>query len=229
MLDWLEEITSEDYETDITETNITSEDRDFRIVKINENMESDRMTVLGQVSVSGPILLDSVNSVTQIYGRDETARALTWEEVVPHFNEVKLVVIKDEIETIMLKKVKERSSAIFKSMKERNELSPLIYDFYRSKDRNFLGPHKMSRTIKHFSVHIHKLEPIHLEETATLQQVIEHSYFFRKKVLMLSPTGWVLEDELRYSVTLRFLASFCSKLWLLVDADDMKVVGVDAI
>lgn len=61
MLDWLEEITSEDYETDITETNITSEDRDFRIVKINENM----LVMFEHCLVTGRLLAQPLTIITE--------------------------------------------------------------------------------------------------------------------------------------------------------------------
>lgn len=114
-------------------------------------------------------------------------------------------------------------------MEQSGELSPLIMDFYRSSERNLLGPHKMRRTCRYFNVLFDKLEPMNLTGTDSLMKWIEDGYKQPNERLALSPTGWVLEDELQKSVSLRFFASFCSSLLLVVDADDLKIVGLDIL
>jgi hypothetical protein len=85
----------------------------------------------------------------------------------------------------------------------------------------------MSRTCRFFIVLLDMLEPMELTGTDSLRKWIQDGYIQRNESLSLLPTGWVLKDELKESVSLRFFASFCPRLLLVVDADDMRIVGLD--
>ncbi|NOU96369.1 hypothetical protein GC093_24595 [Paenibacillus sp. LMG 31456] len=186
------------------------------------------MTVLAQFLNASSVLLPGNTSV-QLEIVNEELHKLILEELAPHYENVKAVIIDDYIKTLIMEQLKNDSVEIFRSMDQRGELSPLIKDFYRSSDRNLLGPHKMSRTCRYFIVLPDKLEPMKLTGTDSLRKWIHNGYIQRNERLALSPTGWVLHDELKNSVALRFFASFCPRVGLVVDADDMKIVGFDIL
>ncbi|NRF94834.1 hypothetical protein HQN89_28495 [Paenibacillus frigoriresistens] len=200
----------------------------FNIEKLDAKDSIYNMTVFAQFLNASSVLLPGNTSV-QLGIENEEIHNLILKELVPHYEKVKVVLIDNRINTIMMEQLKNDSVEIFRSMEQSGELSPLIMDFYRSSDRNLLGPHKKRRTCRYFNVLLDKLEPINLTGTDSLRKWIEDGYIQPNERLALSPTGWVLEDELQKSVALRFFASFCPSLLLVVDADDMKIVGLDIL
>jgi hypothetical protein len=92
---------------------------------------------------------------------------------------------------------------------------------------NLLGSHKPRRAIQRYRVKAEWLEPSQLAATLSIQQFVESAYFTRGDFLPLSPTGWKLEDELRNSITLRTFCSFVPHIELVVDVDDLSVVGLE--
>lgn len=227
MFSWIKEIHKEDIFGNDDENAIPIH-VPFNIEKLDAKDSIYNMTVFAQFLNASSVLLPGNTSV-QLGVENEEIHNLILKELVPHYEKVKVVLIDNRINTIMMEELKNDSVEIFRSMEQSGELSPLIMDFYRSSDRNLLGPHKKRRTCRYFNVKLDKLEPINLTGTDSLRKWIEDGYIQPNERLALSPTGWVLEDELQKSVALRFFASFCPSLLLVVDADDMKIVGLDIL
>jgi hypothetical protein len=227
MLPWMKEVSKEElFGND--DANTTPIHRPFKIEKLKVDDSINSMTVLAQFLNASSVLLPGNISV-QLENVNEELHKLILKELVPHYEKVKAVIIDNCIDTIIMQQLKNDSVEMFRSMEQSGELSPLIKDFYRSSDRSLIGIHKISRRCRHFIVLPGKLEPMKLAGTDSLRKWVQDGYIQRNKSLALSPTGWVLHDELKKSVALRFFASFCPRLGLVVDADDMKIVGLDIL
>lgn len=227
MFSWIKEIHKEDVFGNRDENAIPIH-VPFKIEKLDAKESIYNMTVFAQFLNASSVLLPGNTSVQLEIENDEIYN-LILKELVPHYEKVKVVLIDNRINTILMEQLKNDSVEIFRSMEQSGELSPLIMDFYRSSERNLLGPHKMRRICRYFIVLLDKLEPMNLTGTDSLRKWIEDGYKQPNERLAFSPTGWVLEDELQKSVSLRFFASFCPSLLLVVDADDMKVIGLDIL
>ncbi|WEG14514.1 hypothetical protein PU629_09210 [Pullulanibacillus sp. KACC 23026] len=44
---------------------------------------------------------------------------------------------------------------------------------------------------------------------------------------MLQPTGWILDDTLKESITIRAFSPFAKQMVLVIDEQDKTVVGLD--
>ncbi|KXY31477.1 hypothetical protein [Bacillus sp. FSL K6-0067] len=54
------------------------------------------------------------------------------------------------------------------------------------------------------------------------------SYFFQKNsYISLLPTGWILEDSLKESITIRSFCTFANKIVLVVDESNQEVISLD--
>ncbi|WP_219837657.1 hypothetical protein [Paenibacillus sp. R14(2021)] len=101
---------------------------------------------------------------------------------------------------------------------------PVVTDLYRNADLNLATGR---RKLKYFSVRKEAIIPLNTLETEKLGDFFHNPFFADTGSVFLAPTGWVLEEKLRESVTIRTFIVFARLLILVVDSSDNRIVGID--
>jgi hypothetical protein len=182
------------------------------------------MNELGQLFTAASFLLEE-NVMVQLPASDLTALDLIKRDIAPHFKNVKFVMVNGQVEFIMMQYLKDSSLQVLQDISMEG-LHPIILDLYRSKDMNRLGPHRPQRRIRRFKVRNEFLDVLRDSNLKDIQHFIESAYFSRGDFLALSPTGWKINDELQHSIILRTFSTFVTHIDLLVDEDDLTVIGL---
>jgi hypothetical protein len=199
--------------------------KSFRIERLYFNDVPTKINELGQFFTAASFLL-AENTMVQLPASDKAALELIKRDIAPHFINVKVVLVKGQVETIMMQHLKDSSIQMLQNL-AMDGLHPVVLDLYRSKDMNLLGPHKPQRRIRTFKVRNELLDTLSDLNSKGIQQFVERAYFSKGDSLALSPTGWKFNDEIQHSITLQMFSKFVPHIKLLVDADDLNVIGLD--
>jgi hypothetical protein len=171
MFSWLEEVERKSFDT------VMPEHKSFRIEKMQLETITTSITELGQLFTAASFLL-SDNTMVQLPARDLIARNLIISEIAPHFKEVKVMLIDNKIEVVMMQYLKDTSRQILQDLFLCG-LYPVVSDMYRSKEMNLHGSHKPRRAIQRYRVKDEWLEPLQLTGTLSIQQFVESGYFIK--------------------------------------------------
>ncbi|MCU6795124.1 hypothetical protein OB236_23740 [Paenibacillus sp. WQ 127069] len=101
---------------------------------------------------------------------------------------------------------------------------PVVTDLYRNNNLNLATG---KRDIKYYSVRNEAISPLITQETEKLEIFFQNTFFADTGSVFFSPTGWILEDKLRDSITLRTFSVFSRSIILVVDKKDNSVIGLD--
>ncbi|MFF5400342.1 hypothetical protein ACFY5J_23985 [Peribacillus butanolivorans] len=71
------------------------------------------------------------------------------------------------------------------------------------------------------------IDPLYIKETGKIREFFMSSFFTESGSIMLQPTGWKLDDNLKESVTIRAFSTFAKQIVLVVNDKNMSVVGLD--
>ncbi|OXM14453.1 hypothetical protein [Paenibacillus herberti] len=116
------------------------------------------MTELARFISSASALLED-NVMNSYSAKDKTVRELLFNDVAPHFENVKIVYYEDEISVVNMQFLKEDSKTMFHSTS--TGIIQVIYDLYRTNDRSIWTSGK-ERELTWYSVKVNELYRAHL-------------------------------------------------------------------
>ncbi|MFV8828549.1 hypothetical protein [Alkalihalobacterium sp. APHAB7] len=151
------------------------------------------------------------------------AEDIIMNELVPHYQDVKKIVVDEKLVEINVRFLKEGSKKIVKQRLVQGEL-PLVHDLYRTEQLNLPA---QPRELKYYLIDKKNVQIIHTKEAQEIGDFIKSSFFARDGVLSLIPRGWKLKEDLLEAVSIRTFASFADRIILVVDREDLSVVGLD--
>ncbi|MDE5413229.1 hypothetical protein [Alkalihalobacterium chitinilyticum] len=151
------------------------------------------------------------------------AEDIIMNELVPHYQDVKKIVVDEKLVEINVRFLKEGSKKIVKQRLVQGEL-PFVHDLYRTEPLNIPA---YPRELKYYLIDKKFVKPVHTKEAKEIGDFVKSSFFARDGVLSLTPRGWNLEEELLNAVSIRTFASFADRIILVVDREDLSIVGLD--
>jgi hypothetical protein len=212
MLNWLEEITNkEDFiEISTQNTNIMN----TRAVRINPK-ENDRLTIssLSQFFIA-PYVMISKNIHTEV-PVNEISLPIIENELLPHFHDSKYVYNDDVLTGVILGNLNALSENLFNEQFEKKQLNPLIFDLYYYKEepvrfRDF-------ESIKEYKIIENSLENYISNEFNEYWEFMKISFLKGNNLILITPIGWILKDDLQNSLILRALSSSGAEVSLFVN------------
>ncbi|MGN5653042.1 hypothetical protein [Bacillus sp. Brlt_9] len=215
MFDWLIEIDEPKY----SESNI---DENFHIKKIPTVSSTPNISPICQL-FSGMDVILKEDVYTSFPITNDVTLNIVKNELTPHYKDVKQVFINNELHEIFMIGLKEESKQTLKELLT-NGIYPVVPDLYRSCSFNRIVGR---RTLKYYSVLFDCIDPMFLKETQEIAYFLKHSFFEKEDCISLVPTGWILEDSLKESITLRSFCTFANKIVLVVDESNQEVISLD--
>lgn len=215
MFEWLEEVEK-------PHSNKSSYNGFFKMKKLESSFEPSGISEVGQLFAAYSVIIGS-DAMTQIPTPNETAINLVATEITPYYKDVKGIYYDGVLRSVNVMGLKPNSTKII----ENNLIDgiyPVVTDLYRNADLNLATGR---RSLKYFSVRREAIVPLNNRETEKLGHFFHNTYFAEKGSVFLSPTGWVLEEKLRESITIRTFIVFARVLILVVDTSDNRIVGFD--
>jgi hypothetical protein len=195
--------------------------RRFNLKKVS--LESPAyMTELARLLSAGSALL-SDNMMNVYSAKDETVRYLIMNDIAPHFEDVKIVYVEDEIDVVNMQYLKEESKKMFDST--NNGIIQVIHDLFRNNDMSVWTDGK-KRELTRYSVKLNELDKYDIDNINDIQDFFTKGYFDLNEEFGFIPTGWTFVDELKESKALRFFATFIPTITLVVDLSDKQVVMI---
>ncbi|MDQ0887825.1 hypothetical protein QFZ81_002913 [Paenibacillus sp. V4I9] len=213
MFDWIEEFkpTNKDLKQ--------IHHRRFNLKKVSFESPAT-MTELARLLSAGSVLL--ADNMMNIYSaKDETARSLIMNDIAPHFEDVKIVYVEDEIDVVNMQYLKKDSKKMFNST--NIGIIQVIHDLIRTNDMCIWTDGK-KRELTRYSVRLNALNKYDIDNTNDIQDFFTKGYFDLGEEFGFIPTGWILVDDLKESKTLRFFATFVPCITLVVDESNKQVV-----
>jgi hypothetical protein len=213
MFDWIEEFKSTN--KDLKQIH----HRRFNLKKVSFESPT-AMTELARLLSAGSVLL--ADNMMNIYSaKDETARSLIMNDIAPHFEDVKIVYVEDEIDVVNMQYLKKDSKKMVNST--NTGITQVIHDLFRTSDMS-IWTDGHNRELTRYSVKLNALNKYEIDNTNDIQDFFTKGYFDLGEEFGFIPTGWILEDELKESKTLRFFATFVPCITLVVDDSKKQVV-----
>lgn len=180
------------------------------------------MTELARLLSAGSMLLAD-NMMDVFSAKDETVRSLIMNDIAPHFEDVKIVYVEDEIDVVNMQYLKEESKKMFDTT--NNGIIQVIQDLFRTNDMSIWTSGK-KRELTQYSVKINELDMYDIPNTKDIKDFFIKGYFDLGEEFNFIPTGWTLEEKLKESKALRFFATFIPCITLVVDASNEQVVMI---
>ncbi|MFE4429961.1 hypothetical protein ACFRH9_23375 [Peribacillus butanolivorans] len=199
-----------------------NENSELSIKRIDSTVELNEMSPVCQLFASFDVILDD-DSLTSLPTPNDNALETILNEVVPHYLDIKQIFIDGKLKEINVRCLKKESKKIVQDLLS-NGIYPVIPDLYRTKNLNLsTGP----RELKYYLVNQELIDPLYIKETGKIREFFMSSFFTESGSIMLQPTGWKLDDNLKESVTIRAFSTFAKQIVLVVDDKNMSVVGLD--
>lgn len=199
-----------------------NENGELSIKSINSTVELNEMSPVCQFFAAFDVILDD-DSLTSLPSPNDNALETILNEVVPHYLDIKQIFIDGKLKEISVRCLKKESKKLVQDLLS-NGIYPVIPDLYRTKNLNLATE---PRELNHYLVNQELIDPLFIKETEKLRQFFMSSFFTESGSIMLQPTGWILDDSLNESVTIRAFSTFAKQIVLVVDDNDMSVVGLD--
>ena len=178
---------------------------------------------IAMMFIAGSIML-SEDMMVSLSIRNEKSRNAILNEVAPHFHETKLVYFDYQLAYINMRIVRDSSKELF--FRNNSIMLQLVKDLYRTTDmKNWSTPVK--RKIQYYQVIKDKMESLEMKELNQISDYIMKEYFEYNEELVLIPTGWKLQDELKASLFLRSFSNFVPTIDLLVDESNNEVIAIE--
>lgn len=215
MLEWIKKTTPVDETRGIRH-------RPFYLRKFNFEQPPSSINEIALFFLAGSVILDE-SMMLSLYAKSDSVQKTIMNDIAPHFEDVKIVYVENEIEIINMQQIKCKSVLLFN--KSDSEVIEIIKDLYRTNDMSVWKPEGIRET-SHYAVNKEKLDKRNCSVFVELQRFITEAYMDIGEPLVLFPTGWNLEDGLIKSPFLVFMASFVPIITLLVDDSNNQVVAV---
>ncbi|MNI35783.1 hypothetical protein D3C73_898180 [compost metagenome] len=215
MFDWIEETIP----TNRSTKQILG--RRFNLKKVSLESPASMSELARLLSAGSALLADNMMNVYT--AKDETVRYLIMNDIAPHFEDVKIVYVEDEIDVVNMQYLKEESKKMFDST--NNGIIQVIHDLFRTNDMSIWTDGK-KRELTRYSVKLNELDKYVIENTNDIQDFFTKGYFDLGKEFSFIPTGWTLVDELKESKALRFFATCIPCITLVVDLSNKQVVMI---
>lgn len=143
------------------------------------------------------------------------------ENIAVHFQEVKGIYINETLDSIILSHVNTKSSLLFNKNNEEDLIHPIIKNLFffanSSKDLKYEVSKKL------FKINKSRIDPFKTESFENTWRVIEKC-FSDENELVIRPKHWVLDDELKNSIALRYFSTVASNVYLWVNEDTLDVL-----
>ncbi len=194
----------------------------FHLKKMTFDHAPTDISDLALFFMAGCILLDE-RTLVALNARSDLAQKMILDQIAPHFIDVKVVYVEDEIEVIQMQYPKSDSVHLFNNSDSR--LKTVIKDLYRTTDTGVCVS-GTKRKIHHYAVKKAQLAKQPFFAFPELERFITEAYVMGDESLVLLPTGWKLDEEVRHSAFLGFIASFIPAITLLVDENTSDVVAL---
>ncbi|WP_245805841.1 hypothetical protein [Bacillus alkalicellulosilyticus] len=215
MLKWITEIDepSSEFNNDYGELNI-------EIIETTNDLKE--MSPVCQFFASFDVILET-DSLLTLPTPNQNVLKKIMDEVVPHYRDIKQIIIDGELKEINVLGLKEESKRIVQYSLS-NGIYPVISDLYRTKN---LSLPTEPRDLKYYMVNQEMITPLQIDGTEEIRDFLKNTFFTDRGSIALQPTGWKLEDDLKESVTIRTFSTFAKQIVLVVDDNNMSVVGLD--
>ncbi|TLS50790.1 hypothetical protein FE782_19030 [Paenibacillus antri] len=194
----------------------------FSLKKITFDQTPSDISDLALFFLAGTVILDE-RMLVALYARSEMAQKMIIEHIAPHFKDVKVVYVENEIEVIQMQFLKSESADLFN--KSTSELMTIIKDLYRTTDMSVWKAGE-KRELGFYAVDKEQLDNQSLFIFPELQSFITEAYLESNESLILIPTGWSFHDDLRHSIFLNFITLIIPAVTLLVDENTSEVVAL---
>jgi hypothetical protein len=215
MFDWLVEIEKPNTIEDCL-------DGALEIKRMGSQSDTHDMSDVCQLFTAYSVIIGS-DALSQLPTPSEIALNLIVTEISPHYTDVKEVYKNGVLRSINVRGLKPHSRKIIEE-KLIKGIYPVVTDLYRNNNLNLATG---KRNVKYFSVRNEVMSPLNTQETEKLNYFFQNTFFADSGSVLLAPTGWVLEDKLKDSLTLRTFTVFAHSLILVVDTKDNNVIGLD--
>ncbi|MCI3919180.1 hypothetical protein MO973_02900 [Paenibacillus sp. TRM 82003] len=197
--------------------------KQFNLKKIEFDQAPTDISDLALFFLAGCNILDE-RMLVALYARSEVAQKMILDHIAPHFKNVKVVYVENEIEVIQMQYPKSESVDLFNN--SRSGLKTVIGDLYRTTDMRVWKAEK-KREINYYAVEKEQLDKQAYFASPELQTFITEAYLKSDETLVLIPTGWKLDESLKRSTFLSFITSFIPAVTLLVDEYTSEVVALE--
>lgn len=199
-----------------------NESGELTINRMDSTVELNEMSPVCQFFASFDVILDD-DSLTSLPTPNDKAVETILNEVVPHYLDIKQIFIDGKLKEINVRCLKKESKRIVQGLLS-NGIYPVITDLYRTKNLSLAtGP----RELKHYLVNQELIDQIFIKGTEKIREFIMSSFFTDRGSIILQPTGWEFDDNLRESLTIRAFSTFAKQIVLVVDVKDKSVVGLN--
>lgn len=195
----------------------------FHLKKIPSDQSPTEMNDLALFFLAASVMLEE-SMMVPLYARSEMAQKMIFEHIAPHFHDVKVVYVEEEIEVIQMQFVKAESVALFNN--SSSGLITVLKDLYRTTDMGVWRAGK-KRSIAYYAVQKERFDHQTCWVSPDLQRFITEAYLERNETLTLIPTGWQFTEDLKQSYFLHFITSFVPVVALLVDEDSNEVISLE--
>ncbi|SMQ80931.1 hypothetical protein SAMN05444673_4045 [Bacillus sp. OV166] len=215
MFKWLKEIDEPPFQ-------LNSDNGELNIKRLDSTVELNEVSPVCQFFASFDLILGE-DSLTTLPTPNDNALETILSEVVPHYSDVKQIFIDGKLKEINVMCLKKESKKMLKDLLS-NGIYPVVPDLYRTKNLNLATK---PRKLKYYLVSQESINPVHIKETEKIREFLMSSFFTDSGSILLQPTGWKLDDNLKESVTIRAFSTFAKQIILVVDDNDENVVGLD--
>lgn len=198
------------------------ENGELRFKRIESYQNVFTMSEVCQLFAAYDVLLGE-DALTTIPIPNDQALKIVMNEVVPHYIDIKQVFIDGNLKEINVHHLKGSSRKLFKNLLQ-GDIYSVIPDLYRSKEINRTN---YPRTIKYYLINKELINQIHNKETKKIFGFFNESFFAENGSIMLQPTGWILQEQLKESYTIRSFSTFAKQIVLVVNEPDNVVIGLD--
>jgi hypothetical protein len=201
-MDWLKEC-------DVDLFTIDNGLNEFRIKSI-ENLEKmqKKYSILTEFYIT--LAAKSSDSLTSIFLQEPSIPDELLENVVTHFNEIRIVTENNNPVEIMLKNPKIDSINYI----QNNKKNPIIENLFYSETKNNLDEWTPRKTYKIEKTKIVKYENLEFDGLLSYLSPPANQSF-----LMLPVYGWVLNDSLKDLFAIRYFTHKFKEVYLWVDAN----------
>lgn len=215
MYEWLKEIEEPEYP-------YKDESGELRLKRIQSNTSLDKMSPIFQLFASVNVIFQQ-DFLSSFPVPNRHALKIVQNEIVPHFLEVKEIYIDKELIEINVRFLKKESRKRLSDLLSA-DIHPIVPDLYRDVEFN-ISPYP--RKVKYYLVNQDKIQQKVLDGMEDISGFLRSSFFESKGLLTFMPSGWLLEDSLRESVTLQSMSTFAKKIILMVNENDNRVIELN--
>ncbi|MCZ8535294.1 hypothetical protein [Psychrobacillus psychrodurans] len=213
MFNWLTEIEEPPFQF------YNDDNVELNFKRLDSTVELSEMSTVCQLFASFDLIFGE-DSLTTLPTPNDNALETILNEVVPHYLDIKQIFIDGKLKEINVRFLKKESKKIVQDLLS-NGIYPVIPDLYRTRHLNLATE---PRVVKHYLVNQELIDPLDIKETEKIRGFFMCSFFIESGSILLQPTGWKLDDNLKESLTIRAFITFAKKIVLVVDNKDMSVI-----